>query len=213
MTAKRLRDLLIGGPRNLLDPRLYHQIALIAFFAWVGLGADGLSSSSYGPEEAFLTLGGHTHLALYLAVALVFTVFLISASYSQIIELFPSGGGGYLVATRLLSPTLGVVSGCALVIDYTLTIATSVASGCDAIFSFLPEALGAYKLAAAFAAITLLTVTNLRGARESVATLIPIFLVFVVTHVGLIAWGVLSHGTGLVPMLADTVRDTHAATR
>ena len=212
MTAKRLRDLLIGGPRNLLDPRLYHQIALIAFFAWVGLGADGLSSSSYGPEEAFLTLGGHTHLALYLAVALVFTVFLISASYSQIIELFPSGGG-YLVATRLLSPTLGVVSGCALVIDYTLTIATSVASGCDAIFSFLPEALGAYKLAAAFAAITLLTVTNLRGARESVATLIPIFLVFVVTHVGLIAWGVLSHGTGLGPLLADTVRDTHAATR
>ena len=73
-------------------------------------------------------------------VAIVATVFLISASYSQIIELFPSGGGGYLVATKLLGPIPGVVSGGALVVDYVLTIAISVASGCDAIFSFLPPA-------------------------------------------------------------------------
>src|SRR5258705_7082212 len=98
----RLRDLLLGGPKNLLDPRIHHSLALIAFFAWVGLGSDGLSSSSYGPEEAFLHLGSHHHLALYLVVAMVGTIFLISASYSPIIELFPSGGGGYLVATKLL---------------------------------------------------------------------------------------------------------------
>ena len=66
------------------------------------------------------------------------TVFIISASYSQIIELFPTGGGGYLVASKLLSPTVGVVSGSALLIDYVLTITLSIASGADALFSLLP---------------------------------------------------------------------------
>ena len=61
-------------------------------------------------------------------------------------ELFPTGGGGYLVASKLLSPTLGMVSGCALLIDYVLTIAVSIASGADALFSFLPPAWQAYKL-------------------------------------------------------------------
>src|SRR3989442_13264444 len=149
----RLRDLLIGGPKNLLDPRIHHTLALIAFFAWVGLGSDGLSSSCYGPEEAFLQLGSHRHLALYLVVATIVTVFLISASYSQIIELFPTGGGGYLVATKLLGPLPGVVSGCALVFDYVLTIAISIASGADAIFSFLPPGLQPFKLEAAIAAV------------------------------------------------------------
>src|SRR6185295_13075674 len=147
---ERLRGILLGGPKNLLDPRIHHSLALVAFFAWVGLGSDGLSSSCYGPEEAFLQLGGHRHLAIYLMVAIVVTVFLISASYSYIIELFPSGGGGYLVATKLLGPIPGVVSGGALVVDYILTIVTSVASGCDAIFSFLPHAWLGIKLPAEF---------------------------------------------------------------
>src|SRR5690348_6330277 len=111
---QRLRQLVMGAPRNLLDPRIHRQLALIAFFAWVGLGSDGLSSSSYGPEQAFLALGRHTHLALYLTAATVLTIFIVSASYSQIIELFPSGGGGYLVATKLLGVTPGVISGAAL---------------------------------------------------------------------------------------------------
>src|SRR5215510_4197925 len=142
----RLRDLLIGGPKNLLDPRIHHTLALVAFFAWVGLGSDGLSSSCYGPQEAFLQLGAHRHLALYLMVATVLTVFLISASYSQIIELFPSGGGGYLVATKLLGNTAGVISGGALVVDYVLTIAISVASGVEALYSFLPLGLAPLKV-------------------------------------------------------------------
>src|SRR4030095_13078143 len=128
-----------------------------AFSDGVDRGADGLSSSCYGPEEAYLHLGSHRHLVLYLVVAIVATVFLISASYSYIIELFPSGGGGYLVATKLLGPTPGVISGGALVVDYILTIVTSVASGCDAIFSFLPHTWLAFKLPAEFAMVALLT--------------------------------------------------------
>src|ERR1700685_1126661 len=138
-TYERLRRIVIGAPLDPLNQTTRQHIALAAFFAWVGLGADGLSSSCYGPEETFKALNGHVYLSLIVAAAAVVAVFIISASYSQIIELFPSGGGGYLVASKLLSPTLGVVSGSALLIDYVLTITISVASGADALFSLLPE--------------------------------------------------------------------------
>ncbi|MGH7731526.1 MAG: APC family permease [Candidatus Eiseniibacteriota bacterium] len=208
---ERLRGLLIGGPKNLFDPRVHHSLALVAFFAWVGLGSDGLSSSAYGPEEAFLQLGSHRHLALYLVVAMVATVFLISASYTQIIELFPTGGGGYLVATKLLGSTAGVVSGCALVVDYVLTIAISVASGCDAIFSFLPAEWRTWKLPIEFLIIAGLTGLNMRGVKESVLVLTPIFLAFMLSHVTLIGVGILSHGHELPLLIGDTIRDTRQA--
>src|SRR5215475_7545499 len=129
--VEKIKEFVLGKAKDPLDPHVFHNLSLIAFFAWVGLGADGLSSSCYGPEEAFLSLGRHGHLALFLVLMVVGTVFLLSASYSQIIEFFPSGGGGYLVATKLLGPIPGVISGCALVVDYILTISISVASGCD----------------------------------------------------------------------------------
>jgi amino acid transporter len=208
----RLRALLLGGRRNLLDPDVHQNLALIALLAWVGLGADGLSSSSYGPEEAYLNLGGHVHLALYLMLATVGTVFLISASYSQIIKLFPTGGGGYVVGTKLLGPTAGIVSGGALVVDYVLTIAISTASGVEAIFSFLPLELQPLKLPAKFLMVFLLTGLNLRGVKESVLTLAPIFIAFLVSHVPLILYGILHHPVGLPTLLGETVADTrHAA--
>src|SRR5262245_31617137 len=100
---------IIGAPRSLYDRQLFRRLSLIPFLAWVGLGADGLSSSAYGPEEAFRTLGDHTYLAVALAAMMASTVFLISAAYSRIIEQFPHGGGGYVVATKLLGPRIGVV--------------------------------------------------------------------------------------------------------
>src|SRR5271154_3038996 len=134
-----LKNLVIGRARNLSDTSLFHKTSLIALLAWVGLGADGLSSSCYGPEAGFGALHDHTFLSLFVAAASMLTIIVICASYSQIIELFPTGGGGYLVASKLLSPTAGVVSGCALLGDYVLTIAISVASGTDALFSLFPE--------------------------------------------------------------------------
>jgi len=207
----RIRGWILGAPKNLLDPRIHQHLALVAFFAWVGLGSDGLSSSCYGPEEAFLQLGAHQHLALYLTLATVATVFLISASYSHIIELFPSGGGGYLVATKLLGPTAGVVSGAALVVDYILTISISVASGCDAIFSFLPPAFVAWKVTAELGVVAALILLNLRGVKESILVLTPIFLAFIVSHVVLIVYGIAVHGARLAPLLPDTARETHTA--
>ena len=90
-----------------MDPRVFHHLSLVAFLAWVGLGADGLSSSAYGPAEAFKALGQHTYLAVFLCLMVAATVFIISFAYSLLIEHFPGGGGGYLVATKLLGPGSG----------------------------------------------------------------------------------------------------------
>ncbi len=199
---------MFGRPKNPLDPHVFHNISLIAFFAWVGLGADGLSSSCYGPEEAFRALGQYTHLAIPLAVAVALTVFILSASYSQIIELFPSGGGGYLVATKLLGPYSGLASGSALVIDYILTVAISVASSMDAIFSFLPPGWVVYKFTSILFCLLLLMGLNLRGIKESVQWLTPIFVLFVLTHTAIILYGVFSHGAELPGMVQDTIVET-----
>jgi amino acid transporter len=207
----RVRQILLGGPKSLFDPKIHHHLALIAFFAWVGLGSDGLSSSSYGPEEIFRQLGVYPDLALYLALAVAGTVFLISASYSQIIEQFPSGGGGYLVSTKLLGSVPGVVSGSALVIDYVLTIAISVAAGCDAIFSLLAPSLAWLKLPAEFGVLGMLMVLNLRGVKESVYVLTPIFIAFLITHVGLIVFGLARHAPSAVSVFHGTVTETRGA--
>ncbi len=200
-------------------------MTLVAFLAWVGLGADGLSSSSYGPEEAFKAIGhwspegcnnavkgactfipDHAYLAVFLAGAIAATVFIISWSYRRIIEEFPHGGGGYMVATKHLGPIVGAVSGSALLVDYVLTIAISLASGADAIFNFLPEAWLPYKLVAVLGVLALLTLMNLRGVKESVTILTPIFIVFLITHAILI-FGVIGQNIGHVGEIATTVHD------
>ena len=204
----RFKELVIGRGKNVRDPRIFHKISLIAFFAWVGLGADGLSSSNYGPQEAFLSLGDHRHLALYLALMTAITVITISASYSQIIELFPTGGGGYVVSTKLLGPMFGLVSGCALVVDYMLTISISISSGVEAVLSFLPPGFFQYKLTFILVIALALVLLNLRGVKESVAVLTPIFLFFFISHVGLILYGLISHLSATPTLFADTVRET-----
>ncbi len=188
-----LKKTLFGPARNLNDPSLGHKLSLIAFFAWVGLGADGLSSSAYGPEEAYRALGSHTYLAIFLVLATALTVFVISYTYGKIIEHFPVGGGGYIVATNLLGKPAGVVSGCALFVDYILTITVSIAGGGDALFSLLPAELRPLKLPIEFIAIIFLIIMNLRGVKESVTVLMPIFLTFVATHFILIFGGIFAH--------------------
>ena len=200
----RIRHVVLGKPRDLNDRSVLHKISLIAFLAWVGLGADGLSSSAYGPEEAYRQLGAHSYLAVLLAGAAAATVFIISYAYSRIIEHFPHGGGGYVVATELLGKHAGVVSGCALLVDYVLTITVSIAGGGDAIFSVLPLELHCYKLPVEFGAILLLLLLNLRGVKESVAPLVPIFLTFLVTHAILIIGGIVWH-LGDVPAVAHGI--------
>jgi amino acid transporter len=192
---KQAKEVLIGGARSVRDPNIFHKVSLIALLAWIGLGADGMTSSCYGPEESFLTLGSHFSLAIFVALASMLTIIIISASYSQLIELFPAGGGGYLVASKLLSPAAGVVSGSALIIDYVLTISLSIASGADALFSFLPEQWQAYKFWVAIAGVVMLMLMNLRGVKESISMISPIFAVFVATHLVIIVYA-FAHNSG-----------------
>lgn len=199
-----LREILFGKPKDPLDPKVFHQISLVAFLAWVGLGADGLSSSAYGPEEAYLALGQHFYLALPLALLMAVTVFVISASYAQIIELFPTGGGGYLVATKLLGPKAGLISGSALVVDYMLTITISIASSADALFSFLPIDYQPLKIFTEVLLIFGLIFLNLRGVKESVLFLLPIFLLFIAMHAVGIALGIGSHLSNLPTVVGNS---------
>ena len=178
----RVKRALFGNPRDIHDSRVFHHISLIPFLAWVGLGADGLSSSAYGPEEAFKNLQSHTYLAVALAAVMGLTVFIISAAYRGIIEEFPHGGGGYVVATKLLGKAAGVISGSALLVDYILTITVSIAAAGDAIFSFLPPGWVGLKMPMEIFFIAALTTLNLRGAKESAIALVPVFILFCVTH-------------------------------
>lgn len=206
--SSKLKHYLIGDPLNPFNPNILRHVSLVALLAWIGLGADGLSSSCYGPEEAFVALGIHPHLALYVALATAITVFIISLGYNQVIELFPSGGGGYKVATELLGSYVGLISGAALIVDYILTIAVSVASGTDQFFSLLPKSFLHYKLFAEAMILVMLMIINLRGMKESIKLLMPIFLGFVVIHFGLIVYGIAIHSKGLVGIIPDTIHET-----
>jgi hypothetical protein len=207
-----LKTLIVGKPRDPMDPRIFHHVTLVAFLAWVGLGADGLSSSAYGPEAAFKALGRHGYLAVALALMTAGTVLLISLAYSKMIELFPGGGGGYLVATKLLGPRFGVVSGCALIVDYILTISISVASGVDQIFSVLPEAWHAHRFVTKSVVLIALIVLNLRGVKESVMILVPIFLAFVATHFLMIVVAIAGHTSELPHVFTGAIREAKATT-
>jgi amino acid transporter len=200
---QRAKRALFGQPRSVEEAGVVHKMSLVALLAWVGLGADGLSSSAYGPEEAFKALGTHTYMALGLALVMAATVVIISIAYSRVIEHIPHGGGGYVVATKLLGEKAGVVSGCALLVDYVLTITISIAAAGDALFSFLPPHWQGAKLPGEAGLILALIVLNLRGVRESVLILTPIFGLFVLTHAILIVGGFVAHGSQLPTTLGN----------
>jgi amino acid transporter len=208
MKSEKFREIVLGKALDPLKSETRHSMALVAFIAWVGLGADGLSSSAYGPEETFRALGQHTHLGLYMAIATAITVFIIALAYNQVIELFPTGGGGYRVATKLVGPYMGLIAGCALVLDYVLTIAISVAAGVEAVASLLPLGFQPFKLWAEFVIIAILIVLNLRGLKEAIKILLPIFLGFVVTHFALIVYGILAHASHLPAIIPTTLAET-----
>ncbi len=196
---RKLKLKIIGHPRNIRDPTIFHKISLIALLSWIGLGADGLSSSAYGPEEAYKVLINEqaTYLAVFLAAATAFTVFIISFTYSKIIERFPHGGGGYVVATHTLGKKAGVISGSALLVDYVLTITVSIAACGDALFSFIPQEFQGYRLLFKIILILLLILMNIRGIKESITILAPIFMLFIATHVLLLSYGLLSNAASI----------------
>jgi amino acid transporter len=190
----------------------WRNAALVAVLAWAGVGADSLSSANYGPEEAYkaLHLTGHEPLVLWLALITALTVVVISLAYVQIIALFPNGGGGYRAATTLVHPYAGLLSGSALIVDYSLTIAISVAAATDAMFNLVPLEWLAFKPFALAGGLGFLLFINLRGVRESVTVLAPVFFGFLLTHVVLIGFGLWAKSDELVSAVVNAEHQVNA---
>lgn len=172
--AKRI---LIGEPltSEKLDEQLLPKKMALPIFA-----SDALSSVAYAPQELLMILliGGTALLTLspWVAVAVVVLLIVVVLSYRQLIKAYPSGGGDYEVASKNLGEVPGVIVAAALLVDYVLTVAVSVASGVDNIISALPE-LNPFRVEIAVGFVILIVIVNLRGVREASSVFaIPTYL-------------------------------------
>jgi amino acid transporter len=206
---KQFPQWIVGPPRDPVDPGTRRGLLLTAVLASVGLGANGLSSACYGPEKAFLALGSHPELGPILALAMGATVIILALAYTQIIALFPSGGGNYKVVSQLLGPGMGLIAGSALLVDYVLTIAVSLASGTDGLFSILPPGAQAHKLAVEIGLMVVLITLNMRGVSDAIRFLLPIVLAFLLSHGFLIVYGISSSGHSFPAMVAHSQIGAH----
>jgi amino acid transporter len=181
---------LIGEPlpSEKLEGQLLPKHLALPIFA-----SDPLSSVAYAPQELLLilTLGGLSFLtfAPWVAAGVVVLLITVVASYRQLIKAYPSGGGDYEVAHKNLGEKAGLVVASALLVDYILTVAVSVASGVDNLISAFPM-LHMFRVEIAVFCIILLAAVNLRGVRESSkAFALPTYLfigsVFLMVIVGL----------------------------
>ncbi|MFM0513760.1 APC family permease [Paraburkholderia sp. RL17-373-BIF-A] len=200
---------IVGPPHDPVDPGTRRRLLLTAVLASAGLGANGLSSACYGPEKAFLALGSHPELGPVLAVATAMTVLILALAYTQIIELFPSGGGNYKVVSQLLGPGIGLIAGSALLVDYVLTIVVSLVSGTDGLFSVLPASAQTHKQAVEIGLLMLLVALNLRGVSDAIRFLLPVVLAFLPSHGFLIVYGIASSANSVPAAVTHTVTGAH----
>ncbi len=152
-------------PTSTLEGQLLPKRLALPIFA-----SDPLSSVAYAPQELLLILmvGGLSFLSFapWVAAAVVVLLVIVVLSYRQLIRAYPSGGGDYEVASRNLGEKAGLVVASALLVDYVLTVAVSVASGVDNIISAFPG-LDPVRVEIAIVCVVLLAAVNLRGVRES----------------------------------------------
>jgi len=189
------KRLLVGRPlrtERLGEQLLPKKLALPVFCS------DPLSSNAYATEEILLvlSLGGLALLQLtpWIAGAVVLLLIVVVASYRQTCHAYPNGGGAYAVSRANLGPTAALVAASALLVDYVLTVAVSVAAGVANIVSAFP-ALAPHAVAVSLGFVTLLTLMNLRGVRESGT-------IFAIPTYGFILTVFLMLGTGAARALA-----------
>jgi amino acid transporter len=201
LIGRKLRSAQLG------ETLLPKRVALPVF------ASDALSSVAYAPDEIFLTLSiaGLAALAISWKVALVVALVLLVVvlSYRQNVHAYPSGGGDYEVATTNLGPTAGLTVASALLVDYVLTVAVSISSAAQYAASAIPILEG-HQAQAAVIAVLFLATMNLRGVRESgTAFAVPTY-VFMVTILGMAAWGFGRMLLGTLPDAASANLDLAA---
>jgi amino acid transporter len=196
MATLNLRHLLIGKP--LATSQAHHErlskLKALAVFA-----SDALSSTAYATEEILLVLilagTGVLHLSIPVAMAIAALLVIVASSYYQTIQAYPQGGGTYIVSKDNLGAMPSLIAGAALLVDYVLTVAVSIAAGVAALFSWLPFLLD-YRVPLAVAVVALVTLINLRGVRESGSIFaVPTYL-FVVCMFGMLVTGLFKYFTG-----------------
>jgi len=187
---KRLKHFLFGRP--LPSERLEHE-RLSKKTALAVLSSDAISSVAYATDQILIVLAvmgsaAALQYAVPISGVIVGLLVLVGLSYRQTIFAYPNGGGSYTVAKENLGTGPGLVAAAALLTDYIMTVAVSIAGGVAAITSAYHELIP-HTVALCLASIAILAVVNLRGVRESgLAFSIPTY-VFVVMMVGLIAYG------------------------
>jgi len=189
MQSFSLKRLLVGNP--LATSQQTHE-RLTKVKALAVFSSDALSSVAYATEEILLVLilagSGAVRLAWPLSLVIAGLIAVVITSYYQTVYAYPNGGGSYIVAHDNLGVLPGLVAAAALITDYVLTVAVSTTAGVAAVTSAFP-ALYPYRIAIALASITLITIANLRGVRESGTIFaIPSYL-FIITFLSMIAVG------------------------
>jgi amino acid transporter len=195
----RTRAILFGRPIS-----LHEELAerLNVFTGLAVFAADNISSSAYATEEIMrvLVLAGAGALALTMpiTVGIVIVLAIVVTSYQQTVAAYPHGGGSYIVAKDNLGTKPGLVAAGALLTDYVLTVAVSIAAGVAALTSIVPE-LFEYRVALGVFLVVLIAMVNLRGIRESGAVFsIPTY-VYLVSIFGLLGFGLFRYMTGTMP--------------
>lgn len=193
------KNLLIGRP---IPTALEAQERLSKLKALAVLSSDNLSSVAYATEAAMRVLlvagVGALALALPISIAIAALLIIIATSYQQTIESYPGGGGAYIVAHENLGVIPGLTAAAALLVDYILTVAVSIAAGTLALVSAFPE-LEPHELSISIAFVFVVTLLNLRGVRESGSIFAVPTYVFVFSILGLIGYGMFRLATGGVP--------------
>jgi amino acid transporter len=210
-----LKRLLVGRP---IPTHLAHHERLSRVTGLAVLSSDPLSSVAYATEEILRVLLLVSVGALGLAAPIAFVIAGILAivvfSYRQTIFAYPGGGGAYIVAKENIGERSSLIAAAALLIDYVLTVAVSIAAGVAAITSAFPH-WTAYRIELALGCLVVLTAGNLRGIRESgriFAMPTYFFIVCVLTMIGIGGWRYLTGGVQMVPPVASAQQGTHTLT-
>lgn len=195
----RLRRIILGPP---LSSRVQQAERLTVLTAVALIGSDMIASSVYGPEEMIVHLGeaGPAGIARAFPITVGIAVLLaiLAVSYLQTITAYPNGAGGYIVASDNFGPLIGVIGAAALLIDYTLDVAVSIATGVQSLTSAIPQ-LSDWRVLLCLAALVLITLANLRGIRAAGTLLsVPVY-VYVIGTLGVLAFGLVLALRGALP--------------
>jgi len=208
-TGRSVWTVLIGRPLRASETSK-EQITPVEGLS--ALSLDALTSVAYGPEAIIVVLAlagaGALHLVLPITVAIVVLLAILVFSYRQVIDAYPGGGGAYAVSRANLGPNASLVAGAALIVDYTLTVAVSIAAGVGALTSAFPS-LSSATVPLCLGILAVITLLNLRGLGETARAFLLPTMLFIVGLLAIIAVGLIHPLAMNAPQPGHSLLPTH----